>query len=471
MIKRKTSLFLFAVATLLVQCAATYTNSSYFSRLDSFIASGDFESALVNIDQAKESEKYAYKDRLLYFLDKGVLLSYKGEYEQSNQYLNEAETAMEELFTKSISSGAVSLLLNDNALPYYGEVYENIYVNIFKALNFIKLDKFEEAYVEIRRVNVKLRELADKNRQLVENLNTSKDAAIPFKTETIDFYDDVLAHYLSYLIFRAEGEADNSRISLQKMQKAWETHSNIYNYAMPGAVKKDLQALDAGAKKKPSAPQTAKLNLIAFIGRAPQKKAIGGLITTYDNAIGISGLDMPIALPNIPFPNMKAGYHFKFSLPLMESGNSNVQRIEVSLDNNKVGEMELLEDLGQVAVQTFKSKIGIIYTKTLTRTVLKGLAAVEAKQKLREKTKASGIWADLMDAAVDIGVDATENADLRYCRTLPQQCYIGEFEVPVGAHTVNLTFISKQGQVIENQQWDMYEVDQGLNLIDTALLN
>ena len=103
--------------------------------------------------------------------------------------------------------------------------------------------------------------------------------------------------------------------------------------------------------------------------------------------------------------------------------------------------------------------------------MLKGLAAVEAKKKLRKETKATGFWADVLDAAVDVSVDATENADLRCWRTLPKQCYIGEFETPVGNHTLNLIFISKQGQVIDNQQWDYLEITQGLNLIDTALLN
>ncbi|RPH89296.1 MAG: hypothetical protein EHM72_20575, partial [Calditrichaeota bacterium] len=287
------------IAALALSCAGTFTDSEYFSRLDAFISAGDYAQALVNIEEAKEKQKFAYKDRLLYYLDKGVLLSYQGDYEQSNQCLNDAETAMEELFTKSISSAAASFLLNDNILPYYGETYENIYVNIFKALNYLNLNKLDDAYVEVRRVNVKLVELEDKNKRLVESLNSAQDASIPFKMQAGNFYDDALAHYLSYLIFRAQGEPDNCRISLQKLQKAWDANGEIYNFSMPSVLKKELQAFEAGRGGDPQAMKNGRLALIAFVGNAPRKKAIGGLITTYDNAIGISELDVPIALPNI----------------------------------------------------------------------------------------------------------------------------------------------------------------------------
>jgi len=167
---------------------------------------------------------------------------------------------------------------------------------------------------------------------------------------------------------------------------------------------------------------------------------------------------------------MKAGYHFKFAFPLMEPGYTQVRRIEVMIDNKQVGEMELLENLGQVAVQTFKSKMGIIYTKTLTRTVLKGLAATEAKKKLREETKANDFWGSVMDAMVDAGVDLTENADLRFWRTLPQLCFIGEFNLPPGSHSLSLRFMDGQGQELDFQQRDSFEIIRGLNLIDTALI-
>ncbi len=78
---------------------------------------------------------------MLYYLDLGMLHHYAGNYAKSNEFLQKAEYAIEELFTASVSKIATSLLLNDNALDYSGEDYEDIYLNIFKALNFIALGK------------------------------------------------------------------------------------------------------------------------------------------------------------------------------------------------------------------------------------------------------------------------------------------------------------------------------------------
>ena len=61
-----------------------------------------------------------------------MLHHYNGDFEQSNTLLSKAETAFDELYTKSIGRAAASMLLNDNILEYSGEDYEDIYLNIFK---------------------------------------------------------------------------------------------------------------------------------------------------------------------------------------------------------------------------------------------------------------------------------------------------------------------------------------------------
>jgi len=92
----------------------------------------------------------------------GMLYHYDGDYVKSNEFLTEAEYAIEDLYTKSVGKAVASMLLNDNALDYFGEDYEDIYLNIFKALNYFHMNKSEDAFVEIRRVNNKLNLLEDK---------------------------------------------------------------------------------------------------------------------------------------------------------------------------------------------------------------------------------------------------------------------------------------------------------------------
>lgn len=444
---------------IIIGCASVRTNVNFYNPILNDLKLENYSAAVKKIDNAKVTEKYTKKDRVLFYLDKGVTHYYNGDYQESNDALQNAENYMEELFTQSISKAALSFLLNDNALDYYGEVYENIYTNIFKALNYIHLNQFDDAYVEVNRVNDKLRELDVKYGEMIESLNKSDDAKIKIENVSTDFSSDVLSHYLSYIIYRADGERDNARISFEKMVEAWRTQPDIYNFAKPASI------------SNPPKLQGSYLNVIAFAGFAPYKKAVGGKITTYDDMIGISSLEMPITVPNIPFPGSKEGYHFKFSFPVIRTIDSNVNKVIIRIDNRQTYTLDLLEDMGKVAVKTFNKKRQIIYVKTIVRTVLKGLAATEAKKKLKKETKAKGGWASLLDAVVDVGVDATENADLRCWRMMPRYCFAGEIPVQSGNHSIEIDFMNKNNILIKKKSYPNFNISNKLNLIDAVLIN
>ncbi|MBN1407913.1 MAG: hypothetical protein JW956_08995, partial [Calditrichaceae bacterium] len=274
-----------------------------------------------------------------------------------------------------------------------------------------------------------------------------------------EFSSDVLSHYLSYIIYRADGERDNARISHEKMVQAWKTQPDIYDFAEPSCVS-DAPKL-----------RGTYLNIVAFTGLAPYKKAVGGRVSTYKDMIGVSGLDMPITVPNMPFPGAKEGYHFKFSFPVIRTVDSNINKIVIHIDNNKTYTLDLLEDMGKVAIQSFNKNRKIIYIKTVVRTVIKGLAAAEAKKKLRKETKAKGGWGTLLDAVVDVGVDATENADLRCWRMMPRYCYTSEIPISQGTHDITIEFMNKNNLVIRKKAYPNYTITNKLNLIDLALIN
>jgi hypothetical protein len=124
-----------------------------------------------------------------------------------------------------------------------------------------------------------------------------------------------------------------------------------------------------------------------------------------------------------------------------------------------------------VELKKFKKKRQIIYVKTIVRTVLKGLAATEAKKKLKKETKAKGGWASLLDAVVDVGVDATENADLRCWRMMPRYCFAGEIPVQSGNHSIEIDFMNKNNILIKKKSYPNFNISNKLNLIDAVLIN
>lgn len=463
----------------IVGCASIISQVNHYTPILTSLRSANFDAALASLELADQKNAYPVKDRVLFYLDRGAILRYMRDYEQSNKMLELAEQSMEELFTRSISKAALSLLLNDNAIAYHGEVYENIYVNAFKALNYTSLGRYDAARVEVRRINLKLRELEDKYKKLADSYNSSDSASLKIEAGNLNYYNSALGHYLSYLIYRAGGEEDNSRISHQKLLEAWRAHPHIYRNPVPESIKQrrnDNENL---------------LNIVAFTGSAPVKEEVGFSITTFENRLVIGS---PKARGSNAFANQIAyagvtpGLNLKFSFPRLSETKTSVDRVEVIIDGHRAGQLELLEDMGQVATETFRMKQRIIYFRSIMRAVIKGIAAEKLKSSLfedkdddeeedgkkKEKKKESAgtsIARWLAKTTISVAVAATEHADLRCWRTMPAFCMVGEFEVAPGVHDVEVRFLDLSGRVLQTA--NLYEVETGgdLSLLQLHYLN
>jgi hypothetical protein len=133
-----------------------------------------------------------------------------------------------------------------------------------------------------------------------------------------------------------------------------------------------------------------------------------------------------------------------------------------------------LEDLGKIARSSFETKKDIIFFKTVSRSILKGLASKKAKDKLQKEANVEDnfILKSLLNFGVDMVVDATENPDLRCWRTLPGKCYIGEFELAEGTHTVEIRYYNQDHLLVKSEQFPEYTINYGkLNLLESVCIN
>jgi hypothetical protein len=438
-------------------CSSIMTNTEFYNPILFYLNNGNYGEAADQILTAEIEGNYSDKDRVLLHLDKGMIFHYQREYEKSNQEFEKAEIAIEDLYTKSISKGAASLLLNDNALDYSGEAYEDLYINVFKALNYLHLDDFDGAYVEIKRVNNKLNLLKTRYDEYVASLNSSDDAKIKIEAEELDYYNNVLSNYLSSLIFEADGEDDNARISLEKMDEAWNTYTDVYPFPKPSFLQDSLRQRS----------RSSKLNIISFTGLGPIKEPVGARITTFNDFITISD-PTNFWIDAIPFPGIEYGWNFKFEFPRLISNGSDVAEIEIYIDSVYVGNLELLEDMSKVAEKTFETNKSIVFFKTITRAVLKGIGSSALGRELAKgKNEVVG---DILAALTNAVVDATENADLRGWRTMPAYCDVTQIELPPGVYDVEIRFIDHAGNKLKSEFHKNFEVGNSLNLIETHLL-
>ncbi|MDC7235492.1 MAG: hypothetical protein PQJ58_19845 [Spirochaetales bacterium] len=452
---------------LISSCASTRTFQQQYVEASGAVAGRDFASAATVIESHKENT-YKQKDRVLYYLDVGMLYHYSGEYEKSNAALTEAERGIEELYTSSISRAVTSGVLNDNALEYSGEDYEDIYLNVFKGLNYIALGDPESAMVEIRRVHIKLNLLEDKYRSLIEQYNESSEAEGQIEARTNRFHNDVLARYLGLLLFRYENDFDGARIEQDFIKEAFRTQSHLYDFNLP-----ELPDLEYD-------PDMARLSVLAFTGISPRKVAETFYLDTVRNGVFITSVSQNeeyvksvVGFNFLLMPGVEAGYHFKFEYPRMEKMNSKVNRIVLLVDGVPVRELFLLEKMENIAHEIFLIKQPLVIGKSILRTVAKGILKESGKNAVKESMSddAGGmVLGMLIGIAADVAVDATENADLRISQYFPAYAHGVDFDLPPGEHHISIEYY-KDNKLVYSDDRGMMQLEAGeLNFIESYVL-
>lgn len=443
-------------------CGAVATRTKFHEPIAEELRSGNYDAAVDKINAARAKNKYGEKDRLLYYLDSGMINHYAGYFDTSNVKLSLAEDAAEELFTKSISRAAASLALNDNILEYAGEDHEILYTNLVKALNYISIDEFDEAFVEIRRANEKLELLEQKYALAAEEFNTGgsdeeEKVNIDYEAARVRFNNDAFARYLSMRIYAAEGKMDDARIDFEWLLSAFETQPHIYDFAPPDV--------------KIASDDRALLSVVGLAGLAPVKEALNLRIRTDKDLDLVQVLytdseRKDVEYGHLPIP-VSADYYFKFAIPKLVPRPSMVSGIEILIDGKPVGQLELIEDISRVAGETFKAKSSLIYLRSVARAVAKGLAA----HKLKVKADTGGLEGWLKKAAVDVATDISENADLRCARYLPGKIFVGDFEVEPGTYDITVRLLDRDGAEIEHVSISQFHISKnGLNLVEAVCL-
>lgn len=454
----------------LVSCASAKTRQKHYVEAMPLVREGSYDEAARIIEKSKKSQ-YKEKDRVLYYLDLGMLLHWAGEYEASSRMLTEAEEAIEELFTASISKGIASAFLNDNALDYAGEDYEDIYLNVFKALNYIALGDNEAAHVEIRRVQIKLNILEDKYNRLVEEYNSSEEAEGELAAVESRFHNAVLARYLSLLLYRAEGAMDDARIDREAMDEAWESQSHLYDFEKPPFPAPEYP--DDGR---------ALVNILSFSGLGPVKLADTFSLTSGPGMVflAMAGQDDEyvndlVGFTVIPVPGLPAGIHFKVQFPRLESRRTDADRIVVRFNGEQGVELPLLENIESIARETFLIKQPITVGRTIIRAAAKNIVKEVGKGVLRDElTKEAGMAGLLVGllagAAADAAVNATENADLRISHFFPSHVQAAEIAMEPGEYSVSVEYWNGSTLIDEIELGMRRFLPNRLNLVESYVL-
>jgi hypothetical protein len=431
------------------------TRPEAYKDIDRSVEGSDFENGIEVIKKSQESKRpiYPEKNAVSLFLDMGLLEHYAGRYKDSSQSLQEAERLIQEAFTKSITADIASYVVNDNTKEYPGEDFEDIYINVFNALNYYNRGDIDGALVEIRKLTLssgKLdmlsrkyenarRSAGDGAMNTLNKYGASMNNALP-QGSPVNYSNSALARYLSVLFYLSNGNIDSARIEFEQFQAAFASNPKVYYHSIPKSAA-DIRTVPDGK---------ARLNVIGFTGLSPVKEE--GQFTAF----------FPFTYFILCQP--------VFKLPRFVKRPSAINRIEIIVEGEGGGKfnLELLEDMGAVIEETYNARFANIFFKTYIRLLTKYAAADVAANIARER---SGDLAGLAAAiAGKVSADATEGADIRMSRYMPDKAYVGGINLEPGTYNITINYYSGSRIVAKDEQKNIVVRANAPNLIEVINL-
>ncbi len=419
---------------LLAGCAGTPVTM----QVERQTAQGDYQQALSLVTPKQTAYKGA--NILLYYLDKGALLQRLGEYPVSNQELDEAERLMEEFSTTSVTQAAASFLVNDMTMDYSGEDFEQVMVNAIKALNYLYAGDFSGAGVEARKVNTRLLELDDK-----------------YQGKAI-YSEDAFARYLAAFVYEAQGEYNNAYIDYKKAYKGFIHYNRQFNMPMPEVIKQDLLRLSRWMgfddefrrwrrtfKDQPLPSMRPKKQsevlLVIYDGLIPSKR------TTY-TAVPIRTAD-------------HEPYVLKVAFPEFSPREPVIGQVRVGTAGGEIFTSQVVEPLSMIAYKNLGQRLGLISAKAIARATAKYIAAYNVRKATHSKNAGVNM---LVGLATNVFTYATEQADTRSWRTLPNRFHLVRCPVAAGKQELEIRVEGLQGEPREGFPLSV-ELKEGQKLV------
>ncbi|MBL7872619.1 MAG: hypothetical protein JNM78_13465 [Cyclobacteriaceae bacterium] len=439
---------------LVCSCATYYQSNTAFNKN---FEQGNLNDALATL-QASSTESGG-KQEFLFYVNNGLVLSMLGRYAESNEYFEKAFIFGED-YRKNYFYEVTSYLTNPSVTTYKGEDHEHLMLLYYKALNFLKLGKTQEALVECRRLNIRLQQLSDRY------------------TDEHKFQRDAFIHTLMGIIYESDKDFNNAFIAYRNAVEIYEEdYQQLFQITMPDQLKSDLlrTAWLSGFhdefelfKEKFGMPdyrfeptEGGELVLFWHNGLSPIKAewGINFVVDRRDNFVYFSNQQLGIS-----FPFSLDGYDerdkhglsrleiFRIALPRYLERPTHYTGATVSWQGN-TSDLQLLEDVNKIAFKSLQQRMTLELSKALIRVALKKATEYQVKQ----EDKTLGSVLGMINAI-------TEKADTRNWQTLPHSIYYARIPLAAGQNKITLQ-LTGGGDSHKNEF--LYEAKKGQILFHT----
>ena len=398
------------------------------------------------------------KPDLPFLYELGLTANYANRFVESNKALADAESISDKLFTISISKEIISRGVTPQLRPYPGVHHERVLSHYYRALNYFYLNRLEGALVECRRATRFIPIYIDEN----DSYNTFGSAFLAYLSGTL-FEAQGNVAYMAGASLEAQREWNNAFISYRQAELHYQHGKEKTTVPMPKELGYSLVRL---ARKLGFNEEFARYQ--RQYGNSPARpKDYGELILFYESGYVPEIEEVTLTFPILKSDPIAKGKHDEaakkafiptllgregksyskveleylvhVAMPTIGSNRPQYRGIKVVVGNEDANGV-LVEDVEKIAIATLDAGRFTMLFETL----LRGLAKYLVFREVNKRNRILGIIANLFAVA-------TERADTRSWRTLPNQIFMVRMPLPAGTHTLKLSFLDVNGQVRRSQ--------------------
>jgi len=421
-----------AASVCLAGCAGGLNMEKHYRKYRANLMTGNYQAADEYIETQKKKFYKDEKNRLLYYMDRAMVLHLANKTQESNTFLEKAKTTAQDLWTDSIGENAASWLTTDNSISYQGEDFEKVLIHFVAALNFMKMNDYGAARVEARQITNKLELYNSKYEEEAKNV----------------YKDDAFARWLSGKLAETEGGhtgLNDAWIDYKKAIKVYETdYAQRYEVGVPHLLVGDALRVLEGLgpdfsnefnelkKRWPQIKYTShneakakgRVVLIHSAGEAPFKRDKFWEAQANNDKIRIAYPEFVPKAPRIVAARLKV--------------------------NNAMSNTHAAEPVTRIAIQNLNDKMGRIKAKAIARAIAKYIAAKALQKGGDSKGGTAGALMSLGGLFMQAHSAIAEESDKRSWVTLPALVNIGQVYVEPGQVNATIEFLDAKGNVVKS---------------------
>ncbi|HDZ4932954.1 TPA: hypothetical protein RTG04_001288 [Campylobacter jejuni] len=382
-----------------------------------------------NLEKIKKNDDVIYTG-----LNAGLIARNCGDFNKSNVFFDAAEESYKyDVDLENVSSKVVKFvgttLFNDNIVDYDGSLYERIMVNVYKALNYMEEDDYENARVEFNRALIRQDKAKEYFAKEIEQNRQDLEKAKEDKNYNKNMNENSKVIKAQYDNLFKEFDTTKNFINPYATYLASVFFFMDKDYRKAADLFREVAII---YPKNKTIEKEAKI-FKEYAAKIKVKKAKKYIFVVYENGFGAIKDEFVLTLP---FIVDKKIISTNIALQTLKKRESSFANLNINGQNTND-----FVDLDNIVATEFKINMPTMITKALAQTIVKTTLNVAVAN-----NDSTGGWLSLVTA---VATAVTNKADVRSWRGLPKSIAIATIE-----NDGNLEIQDPQGNVLFQKSLD-----------------